>query len=86
MKKNIDELIIETIVTCINNYMDDLVKNTSLCEKRTAQIKQVLENNKYVLNIDGEEYIVKSNNSYKVNDTVTILKRYKQMKDIYILP
>lgn len=86
MSKNIDDLIIETISVCVKNYMDELFKNSSLCEKRTAQIKQVLGNNSYLVSIDGENYIVKSKNTYKVNDVVTILKRYNQIKDIYILP
>lgn len=85
MEKNIDDLIIETVNVCVKNYIDNLLKNSSLCEKRTAQVKQVLGNNSYILNIDGENYVVKSKNTYKVNDIVTILKRYKQMKDIYIL-
>ena len=85
MGKNIDDLIIDTVSVCVKNYMDSLLKNSSLCEKRTAQIKQVLGNNSYLLSIDGENYVVKSKNTYQVNDIVTILKRYGQVKDIYIL-
>lgn len=85
---DINELIAKSIEIGVSKYVENyLEKNTSICVKRNAQIKEVLSSNRYVITIDGCDYTVKSNNTYSVNDVVSVLTRYgKQIKDIYILP
>lgn len=86
--RDINESIANAIEIGVSNYIEKyLEKSTSLCVKRNAQIKEVLSSNRYVITIDGCDYTVKSNNTYSVNDVVSVLTRYgKQIKDIYILP
>lgn len=86
--RDINESIANAIEIGVSKYIEKyLEKDTSICVKRNAQIKEVLSNNRYVIIIDGCDYTVKSKNSYSVNDVVNVLTRYgKQIKDIYILP
>lgn len=86
--RDINESIANAIEIGVSKYIEKyLEKSTSLCVKRNAQIKEVLSSNRYVITIGGCDYTVKSNNTYSVNDVVSVLTRYgKQIKDIYILP
>lgn len=86
--RDINESIANAIEIGVSKYIEKyLEKDTSICVKRNAQIKEALSNNRYVITIDGCDYTVKSKNSYSVNDIVNVLTRYgKQIKDIYILP
>lgn len=87
MSKNIEDYILEAINVAVENHINRLKKDTSLCVKKTAIVTAVLSNKQYKLKIDDHEYQAKSNNSYQVGNIVTIISRYgSNYQDIYILP
>lgn len=84
--KTISEYLIDVVDTIVKNRINELKNTTSLCEKRSAQIKEVLGNGLYIISIDGVQCTVKSKNTYSVNDVVTVLTRFGKLQEIYILP
>lgn len=83
---DINGLILGAIESYVPNYMEEKLKNSNLMEKRTAIVKEVLSNNKYKLELGDNTFTVSSPFTFAVNEVVSILTRYGQIKDVYILP
>lgn len=75
------QIFAKELVSCVNTIIDK--RNLPVIYQ--GRIKEVKENNIYVVTIDNIDYEIKSKISFVQNDLVGVLTNYKMTGDKYLL-
>ena len=79
---NINKEILDAFEIIIKNFSASLAFDVT----RSARVIKALPNNIYVISLDGIEYEIKSNFIFQPNETVNVLIKQNDIKNLYLLP
>lgn len=82
---NIDEKALDTLIKGLVQTVKKSINSAKFLKGVTGRVIEKLDNDNYVVNINGKAYIAKCKDTLQINQIVKIIKWNNSLDELYIL-